>query len=265
MPCRPSDSAGVDRASARPSCMPTKPTITTAAAAPPHPASYRPARHREQRQARAAQVGGGAHAGLVRPVPAPGRPLRATRRHPPRLPDPRRSPHHLALRPTMVLLGALSRIAPKAAAGADSFDPENSVIKTVRGDGIPRSLPAPRGCAPKSCRTRPCRAPALRRSRWRRPGPRAGRRRIPTEPPDRLALRPLWPAPAARGRDRRTAPSSGGRLAPARRSARQAMRSRRQPSRARSSWFLHGCSGASARDASTAIGRSTTRRRTPIR
>ena len=71
---------------------------------PPHPAPHRPTWHRKQRKARAAQMGRGTDAGVVQPVPPPRDTLRAQSRHPPRLHDTRRSPHHVALRQTAPLL-----------------------------------------------------------------------------------------------------------------------------------------------------------------
>jgi len=73
-----------------------------------HPA-HRPPQHREQRAPGPTPLGRRAHLGLVCPLPPPRRPLRAPRRHLHRLPPHRRQPYLLALRPEMVLLGALSQ------------------------------------------------------------------------------------------------------------------------------------------------------------
>src|SRR5947209_16153213 len=67
---------------------------------------HRPARGREQRAAGPAQVGGGAHPVLDRPLPPAGGPLRAARRRSPRLPRPRLRGDLLPL-PPEVLLGGL--------------------------------------------------------------------------------------------------------------------------------------------------------------
>src|SRR3954462_11673053 len=72
---------------------------------PPDP----PTGDREQRTPGAAPLGGRTHPGLDRPLPPLGRPLRAPRRHPPRLPGPRLRRDLLQIRPE-VLLGGLSTI-----------------------------------------------------------------------------------------------------------------------------------------------------------
>src|SRR5690242_3106996 len=72
-----------------------------------HRPADRPARDREQRTPGAAPLGGRTHPVLDRPLPPLGGPLRAPRRHPPRLPRPRLR-HDLLQIPPEVLLGRLT-------------------------------------------------------------------------------------------------------------------------------------------------------------
>src|SRR5690606_21246865 len=87
---------------------------------------HRSARHRVQRTAGPPPLGGRAHAGVVQPLPAPGRTLRETRRHPRSLPLTRQCPHLPGLPREGVLIDTLSDLtfltgagfALKAAVGA---------------------------------------------------------------------------------------------------------------------------------------------------
>src|SRR5215216_7242157 len=75
----------VGRASARRSCMPTKPTLPPLPQGPEeeeHKGTHRPPWDRLEREVGRAQVGGGAYAGLVEQVSQAFGALRAPRRHP---------------------------------------------------------------------------------------------------------------------------------------------------------------------------------------
>src|SRR5690606_4392217 len=69
---------------------------------------HRSARHRVQRTAGPPPLGGRAHAGVVQPLPAPGRTLRETRRHPRSLPLTRQCPHLPGLPREGVLIDTLT-------------------------------------------------------------------------------------------------------------------------------------------------------------
>jgi hypothetical protein len=83
-------------------------SLPPVAGAAAHPAPDCPAGYREQHPPGPIQMGGRAHACLVRPVPAIGHSLRAEGRSPPCPSGPGRSPHHVALRSEVVLFGVVN-------------------------------------------------------------------------------------------------------------------------------------------------------------
>src|SRR3954465_2778848 len=78
---------------------------------------HRAARLGQLREARSAQMGGGAPAGLVRALPPAHGPLRAARRHLRRVPPPRCRSDLPALRRALVLL-RMSVLGPRGSAGS---------------------------------------------------------------------------------------------------------------------------------------------------